>query len=103
MPEHKKGPLTLADVRAYRAEILALIGKYHASNIRVFGSVARGEASLESDVDFLVDFAPNYSLLDHAGLLVDLRDLLNCPVDVVNAPFLREEYREFVICEAVAL
>ncbi|MCS6938434.1 MAG: nucleotidyltransferase domain-containing protein, partial [Roseiflexus sp.] len=76
---------TLAElVREKRAEILAIAAKHGARNVRVFGSVARGDADAQSDVDFLVEFDLDRSLFDHAALLLELQELLGCPVDVVN-------------------
>ncbi len=74
-----------------REEILATADKYGACNIRVFGSVARGEADSESDVDFLVEMRAGRSLLDLGGSLIELQDLLSCPVDVVTEKGLRKE------------
>ena len=71
--------------------------------MRIFGSVARGEAKLDSDVDVLVDLEPGRSLLDLGGLLMDLRDLLGCNVDVVTEKGLRERIRDRVLREAVPL
>src|ERR1700675_4327183 len=65
-------------LKANREEILRLASKYGARNVRIFGSVARGEAGPESDVDILVDLEPGRSLFDLGGLLMDLRDLLGC-------------------------
>ena len=67
-----------------RAEILRLAAQHGASNVRVFGSVARREADAESDVDFLVTLQPERSLLDLGALLMDLQDLLGREVDVVT-------------------
>jgi len=86
-----------------RDAILRLAKKHGASNVRVFGSVARGEASEASDVDFLVDFPPNYSLLDRIGLKQDLEDLLGRKVDVVLAKRLREIIRDEILQDAVSL
>ena len=86
-----------------REEILRIAAKHGARNIRVFGSVARGEADEKSDIDFLVEFEPGRSLFDHAGLLVDLQKLLGCRVDVVTQKGLRERIRARVLREAVAL
>ncbi len=86
-----------------REEILKLAKKYGASNVRVFGSVARGEAAEGSDVDLLVTFAPDYTLWDQIGLKQDVEELLGCKVDVVNEPFLRDELRPDVLREAVPL
>ena len=86
-----------------RAEILAAAARHGATNVRVFGSVARGDADATSDVDFLVDFEPGRSLLDLAGLLVDLEDLLGHPVDVVTEPGLKARIRQRVLADAVAV
>ena len=73
-------PSNIEVLREKRPEILRLATQYGALNIRVFGSVARDEARSDSDVDFLVDVEAGRSLLDLGGLLMDLRDLLYCPV-----------------------
>jgi hypothetical protein len=88
-------------IRAKRQEILRLAEKRGARNVRVFGSLARGEADAQSDVDFLVVLEPGRSLLDLGGLLMDLRDLLGCDVDVVTEDGLRESIRNRVLKEAV--
>jgi predicted nucleotidyltransferase len=90
-------------LQAKREDILQTARKYGAYNVRVFGSVARGEADEKSDIDLLVDMEKGRSLLDLAGLLVDLEDLLGCKVDVVTEIGLRERIRERVLKEAVAL
>ena len=86
-----------------REAILATATKYGAYNIRIFGSVARGEANSESDVDFLVDMEAERSLFDLGGLLMELQDLLNCPVDVVTEKGLRQRIRDRVLSEAIHL
>ena len=88
---------------AKRSEILRVAKAHGAGNVRVFGSVARGEASLESDVDLLVDLEPGRSLLDHAALMLDLESLLGRRVDVAVARGLRPRIRERVLKEAVPL
>ncbi|MGH7961400.1 MAG: nucleotidyltransferase family protein [Candidatus Binatia bacterium] len=90
-------------LRDKRAEILRIATQHGARNLRVFGSVARGEARPDSDVDFLVDVEAGRSLLDLGGLLMDLQDLLHCPVDVVTEQGLRPRMRERVLREAVPL
>ncbi len=96
--------MTQAEVlREKRADILRIATQYGASNVRVFGSVARGEADEQSDIDLLVDLEPGRSLFDLAGLLVDLEDLLGCNVDVVPEDSLRERIRGRVLKEAVTL
>lgn len=86
-----------------RTEILQIAKNYGAYNVRVFGSVARGEADEKSDIDLLVDMEPGRSLLDLIGLLMDLEALLGCKVDVVTVKGLRDRIRERVLKEAVAL
>ena len=86
-----------------REEVLAIAAKYGAHHVRVFGSVARGEADSESDVDFLVEMEAERSLFDLGGLLMELRDLLGCQVDIVTEKGLRPRIRERVLSEAVPL
>lgn len=88
---------------AKRDEILALAKRWGAHNVRVFGSVARGEADEASDLDLLVDLEPGRSLLDLGGLLMDLCDLLDVPVDVATEGMLKARIRERVAREAVPL
>lgn len=68
----------------HRDEVLRLAMRNRATNVRVFGSIARGEDTPDSDVDLLVSFQPGASLLDQAGLIADLEDLLGRHVDVVS-------------------
>ena len=75
---------TLAELRTRRSEIIEIARARGASRVRVFGSVARGEATDSIDVDFLVDLEPDRSLLDLGGLLMDLQELLPRNVDVVT-------------------
>lgn len=90
-------------LKARREEILVIAARHGARNIRVFGSVARGEARPDSDVDFLIELERGRSLLDHAGLLVDLEELLGRKVDVVTERGLRPRIRDRVLSEAVPL
>ena len=90
-------------LKAKREDILRVAAEYGAYNVRVFGSVARGEADSESDIDLLVNMEPDRSLLALGGLLMDLQDLLGCNVDVVTEDGLRDRIRERVLKEAVAL
>ena len=91
-------PITLENIKAKRTDIYRLGQRYHAENIRIFGSVARGEATDDSDIDFLVSFLPNASLFDQAGLIEELCELLQQKVDVVSeravTPYLKQIINE---------
>jgi predicted nucleotidyltransferase len=90
-------------VQSRREDILRAAAARRARNVRLFGSVARHEATAESDVDFLVDLEPGGSLLDLGGLLMDLQELLGHRVDVVTVEGLRPRIRERVLAEAMPL
>lgn len=86
-----------------RDEILRIAAKYGAHNVRVFGSVARGEADEASDLDLLVEFEPGRSLMDHGGLWLELQEALGCKVDVVSEHGIKARIREQVFREAVPI
>lgn len=88
---------------AKREDILRIAAQHGAHNVRVFGSVGRGDARSDSDVDLLVELEPGRSLLDLGGLLMDLQDLLGREVDVVTDKGLRDRIRARVLKEAVPL
>jgi predicted nucleotidyltransferase len=90
-------------VEAHREEILELAARHGASNVRVFGSLARGEGAESSDLDLLVTLEENRSLLDLVGLKQDIEDLLHRPVDVVTEPALSPYFRGRVLAEAMPL
>lgn len=90
-------------LRVKREDILRIAKNYGASNVRVFGSVARGDADEQSNIDLLVDMEGGRSLLSLAGLLVDLEELLGCQVDVVPEDSLRARIKGRVLREAVPL
>ena len=90
-------------VSSHREEILATARKHGAYNVRVFGSVARGEARPDSDIDFLVSLDAGRSLIDLARLLRELQSLLGRNVDVVTEAGLRPRIRPQVLREARAL
>jgi uncharacterized protein len=99
------GPgMTIAELlKTRRDEILAIAQRHGASNVRIFGSVARGEAGPESDVDLLVDLERGRTLIDHGQLQVDLEGLLGRKVDVVTERGLLSHLRARVLEEAVPL
>ena len=94
---------TLQDLQVRRGEILALAARHGARDVRVFGSTARGDDRPDSDVDLLVRFDADRSLLDHGALLADLEDVLGCRVDVVSERALKPRFRQRALAEAVAL
>ena len=90
-------------VRDRREAILKLASARGARNVRLFGSAARGDDDVASDIDFLVEMDPGRSLLDVGGLVMDLQQLLQCRVDVVTENGLRERIKARVLREAVPL
>ena len=87
----------------HREAILRLAAQHGAANVRVFGSVAREDATPQSDVDFLVDMEAGRSLLDIVGLWQDLEDLLGRSVDVISEGGMSPNLRDKIIAEAVPL
>lgn len=90
-------------LRSKREDILRLATSHGARNVRVFGSLARGESTGASDVDLLVEMEEGRTLLDLVGLWQDLEELLGCNVDVITdggiSPYLRSQIHR----EAIAL
>jgi predicted nucleotidyltransferase len=95
--------VTIEQVYEKRDEILSIAAKHGARNIRIFGSVARGDANLESDVDLLVEVGPTTSSWFPAGLILDLEELLGRPVEVVTERGLSPYLRDRVLREAIPL
>ena len=95
---------TLESLRARREDILAVAEQYGAYNLRVFGSVARGDAVPGSDIDLLVSFRSGTSLYELSGFLQDIQELLGQSVDIVeDHPGLRERFRQRIMKDAVPL
>jgi uncharacterized protein len=90
-------------LQSKREKILQIAARHGARKVRVFGSVARGEARRGSDIDFLVEMDEDRSLLDHAALILDLERLLKRPVDVASERGLRPPVRKKVLKDAIAL
>ena len=96
--------MTLEELRSTRREsILQLAAKRGARNVRVFGSVVRGQSDAMSDIDFLVELEPGRTLFDLSGFLADLEVLLEKHVDVVTDKGLRPRVRERVLSAAIPL
>jgi hypothetical protein len=90
-------------LEAHRTRIAAVAARHGVRALFVFGSMARGDAGAESDVDFLVDLEPGRSLFDLGRMATELEDLLGRPVDVVTRAGLRERLRDRVLREATPL
>ena len=86
-----------------REEILRLVSKHGAGNVRIFGSTARGEAGLDSDVDFLVQVIGPTTPWFPVGLILDLEELLGCKVDVLTEDSVHWLLRRRILKEAVSL
>ena len=90
-------------VRLKRAQILQIAARNRVERLRVFGSMGRGTEDEQSDIDFLVDLAPDRSLLDLGNFLYEVRSLLGMEVDAVTEKGLRRRIRERILAEAVDL
>lgn len=95
--------VSLSNIMERREEVLRIAARHGADEVRIFGSVARGQAREHSDVDVLVRLAEGRSLLDQIALMQELEDLLGCTVDVVEDVALHQSIRQRVLAEAVAL
>lgn len=89
-------------VSARRDQVMAVAARHHANRVRVFGSVARGDDRPDSDIDLLVDFAPDSSLFDLMRMARELEELLGHPVDVVSTGGLKDRDRH-ILAESVDL
>lgn len=95
--------VTLDDVRRRRADVLAAAATNGINNVRVFGSVARGESGPDSDLDLLVDVEPGHGLFAMGAFAFAVQDVLGVFTQVVTVAGLKERIRERVLAEAVAL
>lgn len=97
--------MNLRELRKYKPAIqeLAKLYKIDPNSIRVFGSVARGEETENSDIDLLVRTMPDCGLFDLGGMFADLTDLLNCKVDVVPDDSIRPRLASYILNDAILL
>jgi predicted nucleotidyltransferase len=95
--------MNVQTLRARRPQILGCAADHGARNVRMFGSVVRGEANARSDVDLLVEMEPGRGLLDLVGLWQDLEDLLGVHVDVLSDGGVSPYLHERIYAEAVPL
>jgi uncharacterized protein len=90
-------------LRQRREEIIVIARQHHADNIRLFGSVARGNERLDSDVDFLVDFQPGSTLFDQIALIEELSNKLGRKIDVISSRALNRHLAQKIKQESIAL
>ena len=90
-------------LREKRADVLKIAEKYGLKNLRVFGSIARGEDDEKSDVDLLVEFSPGFTLFRYAALIREMEEALGLKVDIVSQNKIKIRYRDAVLEEAVPL
>lgn len=95
--------VTLAELRGRRDDIRACAARYGIDNVRVFGSVAHGSATTDSDLDLLVDVSPGHGYLDLTGFALAVEDLLGVFTQVATPGGLKARLRERVLTEAVPL
>ena len=100
---HPSSMKTATDLSPHGSAIRNLAAKYRAENVRLFGSVARGEGTAASDVDLLVHFVEGASLLDQVGLKQELEALLGCFVDVVSDRAVNRHVRDRILRDAVPI
>ncbi len=99
LPAPPHGPLASV-LEVHEAEVKRIAALNGATNLRLVGSVARGDEREGSDIDLLVDFGPGRSLFDHARLVEQLSLLLGTPVDVVSSRGLKPKVRERLLRDA---
>jgi hypothetical protein len=105
-PDAKHAPrrrVTVEDLRAHHDEITAIGRRHGVSNVRVFGSVTRGEADQLSDLDLLVDVAPGHGYFDMAGFALDVEQLMGVFTQVATPNGLKKRMRARILAEAVPL
>ncbi|MFM7225988.1 MAG: nucleotidyltransferase family protein [Betaproteobacteria bacterium] len=93
----------LDNLHLHRDEVLALAARHRAGNVRLFGSLARGDATPASDIDLLVDPLPGATLFDLGGLQVELQQLLGAPVDLLTPDDMPEALRPTILSAAIRL
>ena len=95
--------ISMQEVLLRRDDIMTVAQQNGAHDLRIFGSVARGQANESSDLDILVRFDPDRTLFDHGELVMDLQDLLGVKVDVLDEDGLRPRFRQHIMKEVVPL
>ena len=103
MSEVIKQAPTLQALRAKRDDILAVAKRYGAYNLRIFGSVARGEATPDSDIDILATFPAGTSIFDLVGMWLDLQDLLERDISLISDDTSDSRFMRNVLQDAITL
>ena len=103
MTDTVKNPPTLAMLREKRTQILTIASRHGASNIRIVGSVARGEATSESDVDLLLTTPPRQNVFDLVALWIDIQEELGCDVSVISDSTTDEKFLQHILKDAIPL
>lgn len=88
-------------LKAHREAVRQIVLRHHALEVRVFGSVLRGEDTEDSDLDLLVEPTPETTLMDIGAIRYELRKLLDIPVDVLTPKSLPDSFRDQILAEAV--
>lgn len=101
--EAPRGRLTVEELRRHREEIVEIGRRYGISNVRVFGSVARDEADEHSDLDLLIDVAPDCGYFEMAGFALDVEQLVGVFTQVATPNGLKKRLRPRVLAEAIPL
>ncbi|MCA1673931.1 MAG: nucleotidyltransferase family protein [Actinobacteria bacterium] len=105
-PDEEHAPrrrVTVDELRDRREQIIAIGKQYGVSNIRVFGSVARGDADERSDLDLLIDVAPGHGYFDMTGFALDVEELLEVFTQVATSNGLKQRMKDKILAEAVPL
>lgn len=103
MTQARLDGITLKSLRSRRLEILRIASNYGATNVRVVGSVARGENHPNSDVDFLIALPTKSTVFDLVGLWLDLKDFLGCEVSLIPDSGDDQHFIDSVLKDAIPL
>lgn len=95
--------MTLEELRKFKPQIEAIARRYHASDIRITGSVARGEATEKSDIDFIVCFNEPISLFEKFHMRHELEDMLHVRVDLLAEDTIKPRYKPYLMQDATTL
>lgn len=95
--------LSLRHIQQHRDELMAIAKRHGVISVRIFGSVARGEATAMSDLDLIVEVQPGVGLLTLSAFALDVETLFGTPTQVVTPDGLRSHMRQEVLREAVAV